>query len=54
MHYTEHNYKIRNNFAEYVSLGYKKQLDFNSSFTIDAYSNGYGFNKTQFNYVRNF
>jgi len=54
VHYTEHNYKIRNNFAEYVSLGYKKQLDFNTSITIDAYSNGYGFNKTQFNYVRTF
>jgi hypothetical protein len=52
--YTEFDYRIRNNFAEYVSLGYKKQLDFNSSFSIDAYSNGYGFNKTQFNYVRNF
>jgi len=52
--YTEFDYKIRNTFAEYVSLGYKKQLDFNSSFSIDAYSNGYGFNKTQFNYTRNF
>jgi len=52
--YTEFDYEIRNNFAEYVSLGYKKQLDFNSSLSIDAYSNGYGFNKTQFNYTRNF
>ena len=52
--YTECDYEIRNNFAEYVSLGYKKQLSFNTSIQIDAYANGYGFNKTQFNYVRNF
>jgi len=54
VHYTEFDYEIRNNFAEYISLGYTKQLDFNSSFGISAYTNGYGFNKTQFNYTRNF
>ena len=48
--YTELDYKIRNNFAEYVSLGYKKQLNFNTSVSVDGYTNGYGFSKTQFKY----
>ena len=54
VHYTEIDYKIRNNFAEYVSIGYKKQLNFNTNISVDAYTNGYGYNKTQFNFNYSF
>ena len=52
--YTEFDYKIRNTFAEYVSLGYNKQLNFNTSYSIGAYYNGYGFSQANLNLNYNF
>jgi hypothetical protein len=52
--YTEFDYKIRNTFAEYMSLGYNKQLNFNTSYSIGAYYNGYGFSQANLNLLYNF
>ena len=49
VHYSEFEYRIRNNFAEYVSLEYTKNIDFKSSYSLVAYSNGYGFNQAKLN-----
>ena len=47
--YSEFKYRIRNNFAEYASLEYTKNIDFKSSYSLVAYSNGYGFNQAKLN-----
>ena len=49
VHYAECEYRIRNNFAEYASLEYTKNIDSKTSYSLVAYSNGYGFNQAKLN-----